>query len=174
VGNLIPVKGHELLLRAVAAVRDRSPNVSCDIIGDGPERSRLEALAGELKISDRVRFLGRQCRSGVAEAMRNCAVFALPSRYEGLGCVYLEAMTAEKPVVACMGQGIEEILQHGVNGLLVGSEDLSGLTEALFMLLSDEQLRRRMGHAGRHTILHGFTMAHQAERLARLYRECLA
>ena len=97
VGNLIAIKGHELLLRAFAAVESRYPATTCAIIGDGPELSRLGSLAGELKIADKVHFLGRQSRSRVATAMRSCALFALPSRYEGLGCVYLEAMSAAKP-----------------------------------------------------------------------------
>jgi len=174
VGNLIPIKGHELLLRAIAAVQGKHPDVSWDIIGDGPEQARLCTLSGELKISDKVRFLGRRSRSQVAEAMRQCAIFALPSRYEALGCVYLEAMAAEKPVIACMGQGIDEVIQQGMNGLLVEPDDLAGLTRSLSMLLDDEQLRRRIGRSGRHTILHGFTLADQTQRLAELYRECAA
>jgi teichuronic acid biosynthesis glycosyltransferase TuaC len=172
VGNLIPIKGQELLLRAFAAVESRYPAATCVIIGDGPERSRLERLAGELRITGKVTFLGRQSRSSVANAMRSCALFALPSRYEGLGCVYLEAMSAAKPVIACRGQGIEEIVQHRVNGWLIAPEDLPGLTEALETLLGDAQMRRQMGEVARRTIQNGLTLAHQAERLVRAYREC--
>ncbi|HLB90529.1 MAG TPA: glycosyltransferase [Terriglobales bacterium] len=174
VGNLIPIKGHELLLRAFAAIHDSYPDVSCEIIGDGPERSRLEALAGELGIAGKVRFFGRQNRSQVAQSMRRCTLFALPSRFEGLGCVYLEAMAAGKPVIACRGQGIEEVIQHGSNGWLVDPEDLQGLTSALSVLLQNVQLRRQIGGAARETIRQGFTLAHQAGRLVQLYRECLA
>jgi teichuronic acid biosynthesis glycosyltransferase TuaC len=173
VGNLIPIKAHELLVRALAALPRRDSRVSCDIIGDGPERSRLQALAAFLGVASRVRFLGRQSRSAVAQAMRRCSVFALPSRYEGLGCVYLEAMSSGKPVIACRGQGIEEIIHHGVNGWLIQPEDLRGLTEAISALLQDLHLRRRLGGAARDTILQGCTMAHQAAALAKLYRECV-
>jgi glycosyltransferase involved in cell wall biosynthesis len=172
VGNLISIKGHELLLRAFASISDRYPAATCVIIGDGPERSVLSRLAGELRIASEVRFLGRQSRSHVARAMRDCAVFALPSRYEGLGCVYLEAMSAAKPVIACRGQGIAEIVQHGVNGWLVDPDDQPGLTDALDALLQDQQRRRQMGGVARHTIVNGMTLAHQAERLVRVYREC--
>ena len=114
-GNLIPIKGHDLLLRAFAAIQDRLPAISAalslEIIGDGPERARLEQLAQELGIAAKVHFLGRQSRRAVADAMRRATVFALPSRYEGLGCVYLEAMSAGKPVIACQGQGIEEVIR---------------------------------------------------------------
>jgi hypothetical protein len=104
--------------------------------------------------------------------MRRCAVFALPSKYEGLGCVYLEAMSSEKPVIACRGQGIEEIIHHRSNGWLIDPDNLQELTDALISLLKDEELRHQLGDAARQTILQGFTFADQAEQLARLYREC--
>jgi teichuronic acid biosynthesis glycosyltransferase TuaC len=174
VGNLIPIKGHELLLRALSAVLPNYPHVSCEIIGDGPEHHRLARLASEYKIAGKVRFLGRQSRKQVTEAMRRCAIFALPSRYEGLGCVYLEAMSAEKPVIACRGQGIDEIIRHGSNGWLIGPNELQELVQALSVLLQNLQLRRQMGEAARRTVLQSFTSAHQAAQLALLYRECVA
>lgn len=174
VGNLIPIKGHELLLRAIAAVQDVCPDITCDVIGSGPELRRLQGLAVELGMRDKVQFLGRQGRRDVANAMRRCGIFALPSRYEGLGCVYLEAMSAGKPVIACRGQGIAEIVQHGVNGWLVGPSDVRELATALRSLLLDAELRRRLGSTARRTITQQFTLGHQAERLTRVYRECLA
>lgn len=173
VGNLIPTKGHELLLRAFAAVHRQFPDTSCKIVGDGPELSRLRSLAAELKIDEKVSFLGRQSRSQIAHAMRQCTLFALPSRYEALGCVYLEAMSAERPVIACREQGVEEIIQHRGNGWLVAPDNLQELTEALLVLLKDAELRRRLGDDARQTILQGFTFTHQAERLAGLYQECV-
>jgi glycosyltransferase involved in cell wall biosynthesis len=118
-----------------------------------------------------VTFVGRQTRSEVADAMKRCTVFALPSRYEGLGCVYLEAMATAKPVVACSGQGIDEVIQSGVNGLLVKPDDLEGLSKALFELLRSPQLRTSLGNSARHTILDGFTLEHQAAQLAAIYLE---
>jgi teichuronic acid biosynthesis glycosyltransferase TuaC len=174
VGNLIPIKGHELLLQAIAAVFPHDPNISCEIIGDGPERQRLAGLARECKIADKVRFLGRQSREQVADAMRRCVLFALPSRYEGLGCVYLEAMAAEKPVIACRGQGIDEIIRHGSNGWLIDPCNLHELIAALSVLLQNLTLRRQLGEAARRTILRGFTTSHQATQLTLLYRECVA
>jgi glycosyltransferase involved in cell wall biosynthesis len=174
VGNLIPVKGHELLLRGVAAVQNQFPGLSLEIIGDGPERSRLQRLAGEAGMAGKVHFRGRQSRRQVAEAMRRASLFALPSRYEGLGCVYLEAMAAGKPVIACRGQGIDEVIEQGVNGCLVGADDLQELTDTLSLLLRQAELRRTMGEAARQTILRGYTLEQAAARLLRLYRECQA
>jgi teichuronic acid biosynthesis glycosyltransferase TuaC len=174
VGNLIPIKGHELLLRALASVLPRYPHLSCEIIGDGPERRRLSGIASDCNIAGKVRFLGRQNRKQVAEAMRRCVLFALPSRYEGLGCVYLEAMSTEKPVIACQGQGIDEIIRHGSNGWLIDPGNLQELIAALSALLQNLELRRQIGEAARRTILQGLTSAHQATQLVRLYGECLA
>jgi len=174
VGNLIPIKGHELLLRALASVLPRYPNTACEIIGDGPEHRRLTRLASDSNIAGKVRFLGRQSRKQVADAMRRCVLFALPSRYEGLGCVYLEAMSAEKPVIACRGQGIDEIVRHGSNGWLVDPGNLQELIAALSVLLQNLQLRRQIGEAARRTVLQSLTSAHQATQLAAVYRECLA
>ncbi len=174
VGNLIPIKGHEVLIRASASLSAEFPALMLEIVGDGPELPRLRELADQLQVGDRVHFTGRQSRIQVAAAMRRCMIFALPSRYEGLGCVYLEAMSTGKPVIGCRGQGIAEIIQHGSNGFLVGTDNEKELALAIAMLLRDEPRRRNLGVAARDTILDRLTLAQQAERFARIYRECLA
>ncbi|HLV85640.1 MAG TPA: glycosyltransferase [Candidatus Sulfotelmatobacter sp.] len=171
VANLIRIKGHETLIRAVAAIAADFPKLTLQIIGDGPEGPRLRSLAQELGLSDRVQFLGRRSREQVAAAMRRSTVFALPSSYEGLGCVYLEAMATGKPVIGCRGQGIAEIIQHGTNGFLVGPDNERELALALSMLLRDEKLRRLLGTTARETILERLTLADQAQNLARIFRE---
>jgi teichuronic acid biosynthesis glycosyltransferase TuaC len=172
VGNLIPIKGHDLIIRAVAPLAAVFPTLTLEIIGDGPERGRLQALAQQLQIGDRVLFLGRRSRQQVASAMQQCTVFALPSRYEGLGCVYLEAMASGKPVIGCRGQGIEEVVEHGTNGWLVGSDDVKELRDALSTLLSNAALRNFISGHARQTILDEFTLTRQADHLRRIYEEC--
>jgi glycosyltransferase involved in cell wall biosynthesis len=174
IGNLIPIKGHEHLVRAASSLASEFPSLRWEIIGDGPERRRLGALANELQVSDRVRFLGRQSRTQVADALRRCTIFVLPSRYEALGCVYLEAMSTGKPAIGCRNQGIEEVIRSGWNGILVDPDNQAELTQAISTLLRDEPGRRKMGIAARNTILERFTLAQQAENLARVYRECVA
>jgi teichuronic acid biosynthesis glycosyltransferase TuaC len=171
VGNLLAGKGHELVFRAVAQLRDSFPDLQCDIIGEGTDRNRFAALAENLDIANRIRFLGSRSRSQVAEAMRGCTVFALPSRYEGLGCVYLEAMACAKPVIACEGQGIGEIIHHGRNGWLIPIDGLEQLTLGLRALLSDAELRAQIGDAARQTIVSGLTLSHQAESLLKIYED---
>lgn len=172
VGNLIPVKGHELLLRAFAAIQNQFPGLSLEIIGDGPQRTRLQQLANEKGIANKVNFRGRQSRQQVVDAMRRATIFALPSRYEGLGCVYLEAMSAGRPAIGCVGQGIDEVIESRVNGCLIKPDNLQELSETLTGLLQHPETRRKMGDAARRTILQSFTLEEQAARLLRVYQEC--
>jgi teichuronic acid biosynthesis glycosyltransferase TuaC len=172
VGTLIPSKGHELLLRAFAEVHSEFPRVSLKIIGEGAERQRLGQMSSELNIANKVAFVGRQKRSAIADAMKHCVLFALPSSYEGLGCVYLEAMATAKPVIACSGQGIEEVIHNGFNGLLIAPGDIAGLANALRQLLQNPALRAALGKEARRGILHEFTLAHQAAQMAEIYQGC--
>ena len=173
VGNLIAIKGHDLLLRAFARILGNSMDCSLEIIGDGPERGRLAQLAVQLGIASRVHFRGRQSTEKVADAMRHCAVFALPSIYEGLGCVYLEAMACAKPAIGCCGQGIDEIIEHGKSGMLVAPGNEGDLSASLRVLLLDSGLRQSMGLAAREAILDRLTLDHQAQQLADVYRRCV-
>jgi len=173
VGNLLTGKGHELVLRAFAKLKNSYPNLQCRVIGEGSDRERFAALARDLGIGDRVHFLGQCSRVEVAEAMRDCSVFVLPSRYEGLGCVYLEAMACGKPAIACRGQGIEEIIDHGENGWLIPVDGLDELVQGLQTLLGNAELSARIGAAARQTILARLTLSHQAESLMKIYQEVL-
>jgi teichuronic acid biosynthesis glycosyltransferase TuaC len=170
VGNLIPSKGQDLVLRALHRIANSFPELQCRIIGEGPDRQRLEALADGLGIRQRIHFLGRQSRAAVADAMRRCSMFVLPSSNEGLGCVYLEAMACAKPVIACRGQGIEEIIEHQKNGWLIPPNNLDELQQSMSILLRSPDQAGQIGMAARQTILDGLTLPQQAHTLATLYR----
>jgi glycosyltransferase involved in cell wall biosynthesis len=172
VGNLIPSKGHELLVRSLAALLPEFPRLTWEVIGDGPELEKVRRLARELGILGNVWFLGRRSRHAIAEACRRCTVFALPSCSEGLGCVYLEAMSSGKPAMGCQGQGIAEVIREGENGWLVPPGGQAELIEGLRILLRDPGRRTQMGSAARQTIMDGFTLRHQAQSLTAIYREC--
>jgi glycosyltransferase involved in cell wall biosynthesis len=174
VGRLVPDKGQDLVLRAIAILREKHPAISYEVIGDGPDEARLAALAQELGIRERVIFPGRTNRQGVADAMKRCSVFALPSSDEALGCVYLEAMATAKPVIACRDQGIEEIIRDGENGLLIEPDNVGQLAGALDTLLKDASARERIGERARKTTLEGLTLTDQARHLNEVYRECIA
>jgi teichuronic acid biosynthesis glycosyltransferase TuaC len=174
VGNLLRSKGHELVLQAIARLRPSFPKLRCHMIGEGPDRARFEVLANELGIASPVHFVGRQSRSQVAEAMRRCSAFVLPSSNEGLGCVYLEAMACGKPVIACRGQGIEEVLEHKKNGWLIPVDGIEELVQALSTLLASPDLRGSIGAAARQAILEKLTLAHQARNLATIYHHAVS
>jgi len=173
VGNLIPVKGHAIVVKALAAVLPEFPGLRWEVIGDGPELNRVCELAATLGVVESILFRGRVGRREVAEAYGRCTVFVLPSRYEGLGCVYLEAMASGKVAIGCTGQGIEEVIRHGDDGWLVPPDGLAELIDGLRILLRDGARRKRIGAMARDTILQSFTLQHQAERLLNVYRECL-
>jgi teichuronic acid biosynthesis glycosyltransferase TuaC len=174
VGSLLPSKGHELVLRALKTLQSSLPLIQCSIIGEGPYRSQFEELVKELDLERQVRFLGRKSRAEVAEAMRHCSIFVLPSRNEALGCVYLEAMSCARPAIACTGQGIDEMIEHGRNGWLIPPDGLAELVQGLSALFGSLELRNRLGTAARQTILEKLTLAHQARQLNAVYRQAIA
>jgi teichuronic acid biosynthesis glycosyltransferase TuaC len=173
-GGLLSIDGQETLVRTASSLISEFPSLRWEFIDPGLERSRLHNLAQKLGVDEHVRFLRCQSRQQIAEAMRRCSVFVLPSRCKGLGDVWLEPMSAGKPVIGYRGQGIAEIIQHGSNGFLVGPDNERELILAIAMLLRDEPYRRRLGTAARDTILGGLTLEHQAESLGRIYRESVA
>lgn len=141
VGRLVPSKDHALLLEAFAKVREKLDS-KLIIVGDGPERSRLEKLARDLGIDDDVWFTG--WRQDPHSIMSRCDVFVMTSRYEGFGNVIVEAMACGLPVIStdCPG-GPREILQGGDAGLLVPVGDVQKLAQSIIEILTDSQLRNR-------------------------------
>ena len=174
VGSLLESKGHGLVLRAISKLLPTFPQLQCRIIGEGRDRTQFEALVRELGIGPHVQFGARLSRPEVADAMRRCSVFVLPSRNEGLGCVYLEAMACGKPVIGCRGQGIDEVIEQGRNGWLIPADGLEDLVQGLFALLESPARRAHLGTAARQTILERFTLSHQAQQLIQVYRQAIA
>ena len=170
-GNFEAREGHDHLIRATAELAKDVPSISLEIVGDGPGRSRLEALAKQQGLAGVVHFLGRQSPSAVAAKMKSCTLFVLPSQSEGVGCLHLEAMSCAKAVIGCRGQGIAEIIDHGTNGFLVGPANQKELAFAMRLLLHEPERRRNLGAASRDTILDRLTVKQQAQNLGRIYRE---
>ena len=145
VAHLYPRKGVDTLLHAFARVRNES---FLRIVGIGPERGRLERLAGELAIADRVHFLGQLSFQALVTEYRNATVFALPSSQEGFGIVFLEAMASSLPIVAGRAAAVPELVEDGVNGFLVDPDDRETLARTLARLLQEPETRLAMGAAG--------------------------
>jgi glycosyltransferase involved in cell wall biosynthesis len=148
VAHLYPRKDVPTLLDAVA----RLPGVSLHVVGTGPELSRLEKLAKKLQLADRVQFLGHVSFERLAVEYRMADVFCLPSRQEGFGIVFLEAMAAGLPIVAARAAAVPELVADGECGILVPPGDAPALAEALERLLADAKERRRLGDAGRRRV----------------------
>lgn len=142
-------KGHDAVLEALPRVLARCPQARLVVAGCGDDRPRLAAKAAELGLEGRVLFTGFVSEATLAELYRRSAAFVMPSRGEGFGLVYLEAMRAGKPCVAARGGAAGEIVQDGETGLLVDPEDRDELDRALVRLLDDPDRRREMGQAGR-------------------------
>jgi glycosyltransferase involved in cell wall biosynthesis len=147
VARMYPRKNIASLVRAAALLRTRVPGVRVRIVGDGPERLRLEGLTRSLDLGTHVRFEGQLDFDGLAQAYAGCDIFCLPSLQEGFGLVFLEAMAAGKPVVCCGDTAVEELVQDGTNGVVVPQRDDAALAEALARLLQDGEARHRMGMA---------------------------
>lgn len=152
VARLVPQKGLDLLIVAFASLQERvRAGWRLVLVGDGPERSALVALARRHGISDQVVFAGFQ--SEPLRYMQQASIFALPSRFEGMPNALLEAMASGLPsVVSDSSPGPLEMVSDGRQGLVVPSEDANALSEALERLIADEPLRRQLGAAAQETL----------------------
>src|SRR5262249_50860686 len=119
IGRLAQVKGHGVLLEAMATLRSRGLDVTADVVGDGPKRDDLEKLARKLGLGDAVRFTGAVGHDEIDTYYRAADAFVHPSFAEGIPVVLMEAMAHGLPVVATTVMGVGELVSHGRNGLLV-------------------------------------------------------
>jgi glycosyltransferase involved in cell wall biosynthesis len=160
-------KGHAYLLAAAAQV----PEATFVLAGEGPLRAELERLAGELNIADRCVFLGY--RSDVSDLLAAADLLALPSLFEGLPVSVLEAMAAERPVVATAIGGTDEAVTHELTGLLVPPRDPAALAAAIRRLRADPPLARRLAAAGRERVEREFSSWVTAHDVMQIYDEVM-
>jgi glycosyltransferase involved in cell wall biosynthesis len=172
IGRLIPIKGHLVLLRALAQARAQVPDVTLDVAGRGPLEPALKAYARELGLDGAVRFLGFV--SPVQAAVEDSAIVVVPSLGEGFGMVALEAMERGRPVIASSVGGLPEIVADGETGIVVPSADAEGLAEAIVALAGDLGRAADMGRAGRARALAEFTPERCVRRVEELYLRALA
>ena len=172
IGRLIPIKGHLVLLRALAQARARVPGVILDIAGRGPLEPALKAYARELGIEDAVRFLGFV--SPVQKAIDDAAIVVVPSLGEGFGMVALEAMERARPVIVSAVGGLPEIVADGESGIVVPPADAETLADAIVALAGDLPRAAEMGRAARERALTEFTPERCVERIEGLYARVLA
>jgi glycosyltransferase involved in cell wall biosynthesis len=161
-------KGHDALLEAWPAVAARQPEARLVIAGDGDDLPRLRAKAHELGVAGQVMFTGFVSDARLASLYRRAAVFAMPSRGEGFGLAYLEAMTHGLPCVGGIHDAAREVIEDGVTGYLVDQGDVHGLAGRLLELLGDEPRRRALGEAGRRRVARCYTAGQFEARLLSL------
>lgn len=172
VGRLIYYKGFEVLVRAMAKVDGKLL-----VVGDGPLRPSLEALAREKGVADRVVFLGEIQNQDVIPYYHAVDIFALASvaRSEAFGIVQIEAMACGRPVVNTgLDSGVPFVSLDGVSGITVPPRDEDALAAAISRLLDDDGLRARYGEAGRRRAHDEFSVGVMARRTLDLYREAVA
>ena len=138
-----------MLLRAMPRIRRAVPGAALDLLGDGPERERYEALAAGLGVNDACRFAGAVPFDEVLRRMAAAAVQVSPSLREAFGLVNLEAHSVGTPVVASDVDGIREVVVDGETGVLVPPGDADALADAIVEMLQDEGRRHELGRAAR-------------------------
>jgi glycosyltransferase involved in cell wall biosynthesis len=170
-GRLVPKKGFEVLLRAFSQVIQKEESeIDLCIAGDGPQKQSLQELAGQLRLGDRVRFVGYLNEEKKAPALAGALFFVCPSLREPFGIVNLEAMASSRAVIATDIDGIPDLIQTGRNGLLFPRGDVPALASCILKLLRNPELSRDMGQTGR-TMVAEFTWETIAAKYLDIYRE---
>lgn len=178
VGRLVEVKGCEYLLRAMAHVQQHDAEAHLEVIGDGPLRPHLEALAAELSI--RVCFRGMQSSDEVLRSMRRARILCNPSatatsgQMEGFGMVFAEAQAVGTPVVSFIHAAIPEAVSHGETGLLCPEKDVNTLAISLRTLLEDDALWTTMSSRAGTWVRERFNIVPQSVNLESIYDDCVA
>jgi glycosyltransferase involved in cell wall biosynthesis len=174
VGNvaaLVPHKGQRYLIEAARQVVREIPDIRFVILGEGELREQLERQINEHHLQKHVLMPG--FRTDVIGCIKGFDLLAMSSVTEGLGTSLLDAMACAKPIVATTAGGIPEIVEEGVNGLLVPPRDAASLAAAIVRLLRDAPLRQRMGAAGLARVTERFTVERMVEATAAVYDRLL-
>ncbi len=172
VGVLLPDKGQDSLIRAFATIRAEFPTVKLLLVGDGPDKPRLQNLAAKLKVSDAVIFAGFV--SAMESVYPALDLFAFPSRFEGLGTSLLSAMSYEIPSVAFQTCAFPEIIEHGRSGLLAELNNDASLANSLAAILRNPEIALQIGRAARKRIEQKFSAAKMVDNMIQVYESLLA
>lgn len=176
VGRLDPIKGFDVLLPALADLRRRGLDFRSTIIGEGPERARLEALRDELGLGDVVVFAGARPHTEVRAAMATATLMVMPcvvtpeGNADGIPNVLTEAMASGLPVVSTRVSGIPELIDDGASGRLVEQRDPAALADAVASMLADPVFRGNCAREGRRKIEKEFDVRIEAGRLLDCFR----
>ena len=169
---LAPVYGIDVFLRALALVMNDPVNrkVRALIAGGGLQDKELRALASELRIADKVEFLGAVPHASVPRILHRLDIFCALSRSESFGVSVIEASACGLPVIVSDAGGLPEVVEHGVTGLVVPKEDPFAAAKAMQELISSASLRKRMGGAGRQRVNDLYAWDRAVEKMLTLFR----
>jgi colanic acid/amylovoran biosynthesis glycosyltransferase len=166
VGRLSAAKGHAILIEALALLRGRGRNVRLTVVGEGPERARLEKLIALRDLGDCVHLAGSRNHDRVVDYYESSDAFVLSSFLEGVPVVLMEAMAMQLPCVATWITGVPEIIDHGVEGLLVPPASAVALAAAVERLMDDPDEAQRLGAAARPKVIAKYHLTTNVARLA--------
>lgn len=169
IAHLADHKGQRYLIEAIPEVLKRHPEARFVIVGEGELEGELKKLSADLDLGGNLVFTG--FRNDVDAVMDALDVFVMSSHMEGLGTIVADALAARRAVVATRAGGIPEIVEDGVDGLLVPPRDFGAMAEAIVRLIGDASLRARLGEAGRAKVLRSFSAEATARGNLEVYRE---
>ncbi len=147
--RLVHKNGIDILIRAIAEVRKTIPDVKCHIIGDGPERKSYQLLVTSYRLENNVKFFGSVPYEEIPKYLWGASVFVRPSRSEGMGNSFVEALAAGLPIIGTPVGGITDIIEHGKTGLFSKLEDPIDCAEKILAVLRDSRLKDRIRKAGK-------------------------
>jgi len=150
-------KGHDQVLQAWPAVVAAVPNARLVVVGEGDDRPRLERAARESGVGDRITFTGFASDELLAACYERAALFVMPSRGEGFGLVYVEAMAHGVPCIGSFHDAAGDVIVNGKTGLLIDQDDIRAMGQAIVSLLQDPERRRAMGEAAKARVYDEFT-----------------
>ena len=169
VGRLVSTKGVHILLKAFNQILEKGISARLHIVGDGPEKEKLLSLAQELQVTGTTHFHGSL--NNVAPLLQKSDIFILPSSVEGLPNTLLEAMSCGLAVVTTRVGGNSEIIEDGINGLLIDPDNPQQLTNALMKILSEKGLAKKLGGKARKSIESRFSIDHITTEYENFYKE---
>lgn len=173
IGNLIPLKGHDYTLRAIKQLIDCGhTNIRFKLAGRGYLEDDLKKLASELGISGYVEFIGYIPYDDIVKLLQSSDIFVLPSWYEALGCVYLEAMACGVPAVGCWGNGIDEIITDGIDGYIIEGKSSEQIADRLRQFIENNS-SAAIGKRARLTVENKFKWEDSANKLIEVYGELI-
>jgi len=171
--RLVEKNGVDVLIRAVLEVKKIVPAIKCYIIGDGPERSALEKLTNELGLSRDIIFLGSIPYEEIPFYLHKADVFVRPSRSEGMGNSFVEALSVGVPIIGTQVGGIPDIIKEGITGIFCRVDDPTDVAKKILMLLNDASLVAHMRQNGRHLVEKKFLWDTIARSYSELFQKLL-